>query len=155
MLKYVNTAIVFQEVPDEVSLAINISSCPCRCPGCHSKYLWEDTGTPLTPSELDTLISRYEGDITCIAFMGGDSDPAEVSQLAQHLHQHHPQLKVAWYSGRARFSPLIDQSLFHYIKLGPYLRHLGPLSKPTTNPRLYRRTEAGEWEDITSRFWNK
>ena len=36
MLKYVNTAVVFQEIPDEVTLAINISGCPCRCPGCHS-----------------------------------------------------------------------------------------------------------------------
>ena len=35
MLKYVNTGIVFQEIPDEVTLAINISGCPCHCPGCH------------------------------------------------------------------------------------------------------------------------
>ena len=40
MLKYVNTDIVFQEIPDEVTLAVNISNCPCRCPGCHSQYLW-------------------------------------------------------------------------------------------------------------------
>ena len=45
MLKYVNTGVVFQEIPDEVTLAINISNCPCRCPGCHSHYLWEDIGT--------------------------------------------------------------------------------------------------------------
>ena len=44
MLKYVNTDIVFQEIPDEVTLAVNISNCPCRCPGCHSEYLWEDVG---------------------------------------------------------------------------------------------------------------
>ena len=36
MLKYVNTGIVFQEIPDEVTLAVNISGCPCRCHGCHS-----------------------------------------------------------------------------------------------------------------------
>ena len=47
MLKYVNTGIVFQEIPDEVTLAINISNCPCHCPGCHSHYLWEDIGLPL------------------------------------------------------------------------------------------------------------
>ena len=47
MLKYVNTDIVFQEIPDEVTLAINISNCPCHCPGCHSHYLWEDIGLPL------------------------------------------------------------------------------------------------------------
>ena len=32
MLRYINTDIVFQEFPDEVTLAINISGCPCRCP---------------------------------------------------------------------------------------------------------------------------
>ena len=38
MLKYANFDIVFQEVPDEVTLAINISNCPNQCVGCHSKY---------------------------------------------------------------------------------------------------------------------
>ena len=37
MLRYTNTDIVFQELPDEVTLAVNLSGCPCRCPGCHSK----------------------------------------------------------------------------------------------------------------------
>ncbi|SHF88735.1 hypothetical protein SAMN05444364_11530 [Prevotella scopos JCM 17725] len=40
MLRYINTDIVFQEFPDEVTLAINISGCPCRCPACHSQFLW-------------------------------------------------------------------------------------------------------------------
>ena len=75
MLKYVNTGIVFQEIPDEVTLAINISNCPCHCPGCHSKYLWEDIGTPLTPMVIEQMVKNYGDDITCIAFMGGDSDP--------------------------------------------------------------------------------
>ncbi len=35
MLKYVNYDIVFQEFPDEVTLAINLSSCPNGSPGCH------------------------------------------------------------------------------------------------------------------------
>ena len=53
MLKYVNSSVVFQEIPDEVTLAINISNCPCHCPGCHSKYLWEDIGLPLTTGAID------------------------------------------------------------------------------------------------------
>lgn len=39
MLKYVDTAIVFSEIPDEVTLAINISGCPNKCKNCHSQYL--------------------------------------------------------------------------------------------------------------------
>ena len=43
-LKYNGYSIVMQEVPNEVSLAINISGCPHKCEGCHSKYLWEYDG---------------------------------------------------------------------------------------------------------------
>ena len=44
MLKYVDAKVVFAEVPDEVTLAINISNCPCQCKGCHSSYLAQDIG---------------------------------------------------------------------------------------------------------------
>ena len=155
MLKYVNTSVVFQEIPDEVTLAINISNCPCRCPGCHSKFLWTDTGQPLTESSLTEIISSYGGDITCIAFMGGDAEPKAVNQLAQYIHEAHPEFKVAWYSGRIRISGAIKKTDFDYIKIGPYIKHLGPLKSPTTNQRLYRLTDDGTFEDITSRFWKK
>ena len=45
MLKYYNAMVVFEEIPDEITLAINITNCPCHCVGCHSKFLWEDVGT--------------------------------------------------------------------------------------------------------------
>ena len=151
MLKYVNTGIVFQEIPDEVTLAINISNCPCHCPGCH--YLWEDIGLPLNSDAVDAFVEEYGSDITCIAFMGGDNDPRGVNMLAQYIHEEHPQFKVAWYSGKTVISSLINKTDFDYIKIGPYIRHLGPLKSPDTNQRLYRQNEKGEFEDITSRFW--
>ena len=82
MLKYVNTGIVFQEIPDEVTLAINISNCPCHCPGCHSYYLWDDVGLPLNTEAIDDFVKTFGSDITCISFMGGDGDPKAVSQPA-------------------------------------------------------------------------
>ena len=82
MLKYVNTGVVFQEIPDEVTLAVNISNCPCHCPGCHSHFLWDDIGTPLTPPVLDDFVGEYGKDITCVCFMGGDAEPESVNQLA-------------------------------------------------------------------------
>ena len=155
MLKYVNTGIVFQEIPDEVTLAINISGCPCHCPGCHSHYLWEDIGLPLNTDAIDAFVSQYGRNITCIAFMGGDGDPKGVDMLAQYIHEEHPQYKVAWYSGRVRITSAVNKSDFDYIKVGPYLKHLGPLKSTTTNQRLYRQNDTGEFEDITSRFWRK
>ncbi|MCR5239812.1 MAG: anaerobic ribonucleoside-triphosphate reductase activating protein [Prevotella sp.] len=155
MLKYVNSDIVFQEIPDEVTLAINISNCPCRCPGCHSHYLWEDIGLPLNPEAIDNFVQKFGSNLTCIAFMGGDGDPKGVNLLAQYVHEEYPQFKVAWYSGRTVISPLITKNDFDYIKIGPYIKHLGPLKKPTTNQRLYRQNDQGEFEDITSRFWRQ
>ena len=155
MLKYVNTGIVFQEIPDEVTLAINISNCPCHCPGCHSQYLWEDFGLPLNTEAIDDFVSKYGNDITCIAFMGGDADPVSVNMLAQYIHETHPTYKVAWYSGRIRIPAAIHKDDFDFIKIGPFIRHLGPLNKPTTNQRLYRKDADGNFEDITERFWKK
>ncbi|MCK8622577.1 anaerobic ribonucleoside-triphosphate reductase activating protein [Prevotella sp. E13-27] len=155
MLKYVNTGIVFQEIPDEVTLAINISNCPCRCPGCHSHYLWEDIGLPLDTDAIDDFINSYGRDITCIAFMGGDGDPKGVNLLAQYIHEEHQQFKVAWYSGRLRIPAGINKNDFDFIKIGPYIRHLGPLNKSTTNQRLYQQKPDGSFEDITYKFWRK
>ena len=155
MLKYVNSDIVFQEIPDEVTLAINISNCPCHCPGCHSHYLWEDIGLPLNPEAIDNFVQKFGSNLTCIAFMGGDGDPKGVNLLAQYVHEEYPQFKVAWYSGRTVISPLITKNDFDYIKIGPYIKHLGPLKKPTTNQRLYRQNDQGEFEDITSRSWRQ
>ena len=155
MLKYVNTDIVFQEIPDEVTLAINISNCPCHCPGCHSRYLWEDIGLPLVTSAIDALVGKYGSKITCVSFMGGDADPKGIDLLAQYIHEEYPLLHVAWYSGRLRIAPGVTKTDFDYIKIGPFIRHLGPLSKPTTNQRLYRQNEDGTFEDITSCFWRK
>jgi len=151
-MKYVDTKEVFAEIPDEITLAISISGCPIRCKGCHSQYLWEDIGSPLDTDAVEGLLAKNDN-ISCIAFMGGDASPAEVNQLATYVHAHHPSLKVAWYSGRIRIPAIINKKDFDYIKIGPFIRHLGPLNKETTNQRLYRQTADGQFEDITNRFW--
>ncbi len=152
-MKFVNEQIVFQEVPDEVTLAINISNCPCRCPGCHSKYLWADSGDVLTHDVLDRMIEKYRGEITCISFMGGDGSIEDLNDVANYIKNIHPEFKIAWYSGKTIISRQLMKDLFDYIKVGPYIKHLGPLNKPTTNQRLYRKVGFDQWEDITHRFW--
>ena len=152
-MKYVNECVVFQEIPDEISLAINISNCPCRCPGCHSKYLWNDIGNELTHSELDEMLSKYLGEITCVVFMGGDAYINDRNDLAMYMRNIYPSIKIGWYSGRTVISNLLNKELFNYIKIGPYIKHLGPLNKKTTNQRIYRKISNSEWEDITYKFW--
>lgn len=151
-LKYYNTGVVFQEIPDETTLSINITNCPCRCPGCHSSYLWADVGSPLDESTLDAFADRYGDEITCISFMGGDADPAQVQRLAAYLHARHPRYKVSWWSGRQYVPAFVDKSQFDYLKLGPYIAHLGNLQSPSTNQRLFKRQPDGTFADITYRF---
>ena len=150
MLKYVDAKVVFAEVPDEVTLAINISNCPCQCKGCHSSYLAQDIGTKLTFNEVRKLIKKNSG-ISCIAFMGGDSEPKRIEALASCVTNHY-QLKVAWYSGRQELSKDIELSNFNFIKLGPYKEEFGPLNSRTTNQRFYK-VNGKELLDITSKFW--
>lgn len=151
MLKYVDTKVVFAEVPNEITLAINISGCPCNCKGCHSSYLAKDIGEPLDLQHLTNLIDSNKG-ITCVCIMGGDSNPSEVDDIAQDIKDYYPELKVGWYSGRQELSKDIELSNFDYIKLGPYIEEFGPLNSKTTNQRLYKVSDR-ELVDITSRFY--
>ena len=151
-LKYLGYSIVFQEVPDEVTLAINISGCPHKCEGCHSKYLWEYEGNYIS-DDLDMLIEKYKGLITCVCFMGGDQNISELTNLSMTVRQHN--LRVALYSGLddngVSLVPLYKR--FDYIKTGRYHHDLGGLDKITTNQRMYKWNSIEcKWEDITHRF---
>lgn len=177
MIKYTNTQIVLSEIPDEITLAINISGCPNNCIGCHSSYLLQDIGEELNNLILMDLISASEG-ITCVAFMGGDRSPEDISSLAYFIKSYYNNtIKVAWYSGKtstkwfseyAKKSEIlpnepwvpVDNRWFDYIKLGPYIEEFGPLNKKTTNQRMYKNTGLSSsthrligWEDITYKFW--
>ena len=149
MLKYADAKVVFAEVPDEITLAINISNCPCHCKNCHSSYLAEDIGEELNSHSLKNLINDNKG-ITCISFMGGDSNPSDIDALAQWVKINYP-LKVTWYSGRQELSKEIDLKNFDFVKLGPYIEEFGPLNSRTTNQRFYK-VNGKELIDITNKF---
>ena len=154
MLKYADYDVVFQELPNEVTLAINISNCPNRCVGCHSAYLMDDVGNPLTEQALEELLQRYGKTITCVCFMGGDREPHAVAQLARWVKtQAAFTLKVGWYSGKQTLPEVFDSHWFDYVKVGPYVPELGGLNHATTNQRLYKITKTATLEDITACFW--
>lgn len=158
MLKYTDTQVTFAEVPDEITLCINISNCPCHCKGCHSAYLAEDIGALLSETGLTLLIEANRG-ISCVAFMGGDVNPEEINLYAAFIKGMYPGIKVAWYSGRQELSKDIDLMNFDYIKLGPYDEDKGPLNKRTTNQKFYKvfhfSTGRCELIDITHKFWRE
>lgn len=155
MLKYCETGIVFREFPDEVTLAINLSNCPHRCPGCHSPHLQTDCGSELTDSELERLVEKYEKSITCVGFMGGDGDVVTLVSLMAFVRIKFPRLKIGWYTGYSDLKKSIDLSTLQwiencldYVKTGPYVEELGGLDSPTTNQTMHRKKEDGTWETV-------
>jgi len=152
MLKYTDTQVTFAEVPDEITLCINISNCPCHCKGCHSPYLAQDIGNELHPEDIIDFYEKYDG-ISCICFMGGDSDPKWLNILAEFVKMNIPKWKVAWYSGRQELCKDIHLEYFDFIKLGPYIPDKGGLNFPKTNQRFYQVID-GNLIDKTKLFWH-
>lgn len=134
MLKYLETQVTFSEVPDEVTLCINITNCPYKCEGCHSPQLREDIGKILDEEAIESLIA-YNPGITCISFMGGDLEPLEINKLCAFVHS--KGLKTCWYSGNNVLNSSIELKNLNYIKIGPYIKSLGGLDSVITNQKFY------------------
>lgn len=146
-MKYVDCKVTFAEVPEEISLSINISGCNIHCPGCHSQYLWQDIGEELTSSKLIELIKQHTG-ITCVCLMGGN--PHEVLSLILSAKVDCSYVKWAWYTGGLTTTQALLDEL-DYIKVGPYIEDKGPLTSKTTNQHFLKKVN-GKWLDITSIF---
>jgi anaerobic ribonucleoside-triphosphate reductase activating protein len=150
-IKYLRKSIVFQEIPGEISLSLEITNCPHRCSGCHSSELQQDIGIELTKEVLIDLINEHKIDdkylITCVLFMGGDQHE-ELSNLLDVVCD--CGLKTALYSGNDYiYGDLINY--LDYLKLGKYIEELGSLTSETTNQRLYNIINYGSdfyWEEI-------
>lgn len=157
-MKYLDTKIVFQEVPDEISLAINITGCPCNCDGCHSPYLAEDVGEILSKNALSGLIEANPG-TTCVCFMGGDAYKQELIELFRFVKEQYG-LKTCWYSGREMDYGYRGLRYLDFIKAGPYIKEKGPLDSPTTNQKFFKITYDSNYdtiglEDIKEKFTKK
>lgn len=156
MLKYVDAKVVFAEIPDEITLAINISNCQVKCPLCHSKYLWQDEGTLLIIPNLIKIIKDNKG-ITCVCFMGEGNSPMWINKLAEYIkdnQENFGKLKVGYYTGREKVPEEIKLENFDYIKIGSFNGY--PLNDKRTNQRMYSvvHTSLGlSVIDITKRFW--
>ena len=132
MIKYYNTEVVFEEIPGEVTLAVNITNCQHNWPGCHSSYLRENIGNELN-------------------FKGEGNDPKSLKDDILHIKEKYPSIKIGLYSGSNNVDDFYWDNL-NYIKLGPYIEEFGPLYKETTNQRLYEIGADGI-KDITYKFW--
>lgn len=147
--------VTYIEVPDEINLSLWISECPRRCKNCHSAFLRESTGEELTVDYLASLIKTKGEYCTNILFLGiGSEDEKSIEDfvtLARWIREN-TNKKITIYTG----GDTIDQRAMDwvdYLKTGPYIEELGPLTSKTTNQKLLYRHENGMFEDITFKFW--
>lgn len=134
-------SIVFQEVPNEISLCFSITGCKMGCKGCHSTELWQaNNGSPLSNQVFEKWLTKYQGLITCVIFFGGEWQPSaliEKLKTAKKLH-----LKTCLYSGQQYVDIHISQYL-NYLKTGAWREELGGLDSPTSN-QIFRNMQTGE-----------
>ncbi|KYG64520.1 anaerobic ribonucleoside-triphosphate reductase activating protein [Bdellovibrio bacteriovorus] len=126
--------IVFQEVPDQISLAFYVCGCPLKCPGCHSPELWtEKTGSPLTVELLQQLLMEYKNKITCVLFLGGEWHAKDLISFLTLCQQQG--LLTALYTGLDDVPSSLKDHL-DFLKVGPWRAELGGLNSPTTNQKF-------------------
>ena len=59
-MRIFNYDIVFQEVPDEMSLCITVCGCPLKCDGCHSPHTWGNSGQPFSIDDFKALLNNIK-----------------------------------------------------------------------------------------------
>ena len=148
MLKYIPSLTDTEEIPDRVTLAVEVTNCRGNCPGCHSPFLRQDIGEELTEARIDALVADNYG-INCFLFLGEGNDTDALFRLARHIKRAYPGVETAVFSGRDRVEDSFYE-IFDYVKTGPYIEARGPLNNPNTNQRLYYPRN-----DITQRFWRR
>ncbi|MCG7656437.1 anaerobic ribonucleoside-triphosphate reductase activating protein [Wielerella bovis] len=150
-LYFTQEQIVWQEVPNEVSLAFLISGCPLRCAGCHSADSWKaNRGEILSVDYLRTRLQMYRNLLTCVLFLGGEWQPETLLALLNVARDEFG-LKTCLYTGleRDELPPMLLPKLT-FLKTGRWVAVLGGLDNPNTNQRFIDlRTD----EDWTHLFW--
>lgn len=156
MIKYTDAQITFREVPNEVSLSINISNCPYRCKGCHSPHLQKNIGKELTKEVMKKLLDENKDRATCVTFLGDGGDIKGIAELVKFCKSYG--YLTCLYTGSNDVDEIVDEcEVLDYIKIGPYIEEKGGLDNPNTNQIFYEiiyETDmaGGEWveyEDIT------
>ncbi len=134
-------SIVFQEVPDEISLCFSITGCKVGCNGCHSTELWnENYGMDLTNENYISWLNKYKGLISCVVFFGGEWQPSAL--IYKLLIAKNFGLKTCLYSGEKHIDLRVTQHL-DFLKTGAWQAELGGLDSLTTN-QIFRDLSTGE-----------
>lgn len=135
-MRYYTKDVVFQEVPDEISLSYSICGCPLNCSGCSWKngLHINSKENELTDLEFENDLIKYKNLASCVLFLGGEWDKDIVNKLNKALKYGY---KTCLYTG-LELSELDKElvSKLNYVKTGRYVKELGGLSSATTNQKF-------------------
>ena len=146
MIKSIDNSVVFEEIPDKVTLAFSITNCQNRCKGCHSAHLRCDIGEILDENVIDEKFAKTIKMCNCVLFLGEGYDKEGLIRLNNYIKNKY-NVETAIYSGRDEVEDDLFE-YFDYVKVGSYKEECGPLNKKTTNQRLFYHKK-----DITNKFW--
>lgn len=162
-MRYSN--IIFNDVvnTDGVALTFFTQGCHHHCKGCFSKTTWDfNGGYELTKdkiSELIYCIKNYKYDYICL--VGGEPlQNLEVSEFIINLcKKYHPTIKVWCYTGydmgEISYNKILDQ--IDVIVCGKFVEDLYDaklLYMGSSNQKIYKKSESGEWIDTTNILQN-
>lgn len=142
--------IVFQELPEHISLAYTIYGCPLACEGCHSEDTWDKRqGHALSDQSFTEDLITYQGLINAVVFFGGEWHPLAL-QAKLKIAQAHG-LKTCLYTGLDSVSRLLKPHL-DFVKTGRWIPELGGLDATTTNQKFLKLEHGEVVEDLTHCF---
>ena len=136
-LQFYQKDIVFQEVPDEISLCYSITGCGGQCLGCHSEHLWKESESDfkLTPELLKSDIEKYAGYISCVCFLGGDWKVEMLLDLLKICKEYG--LKTCVYTSRSYLNRYL-LNFIDYAKYGKFNETFGGLNSMNTNQKFIK-----------------
>lgn len=129
--------VTMNEIPDKISLVINLGKCECHCKGCHSDYLWDTYECDeQTPEELLSLIKSYKSVTNTVLFMGGNRNHMDFEEFAETVLKplHNLGINIGIYLGAWDAMDLFTACKYcRWVKVGAYREELGGLDNPDTN----------------------
>ena len=124
--------IVFQEVPNEISLSFSIAGCPNNCKNCSWKNC--DKKESLLDKDLYlSFLNKYKSLATCVLFLGGEWVKETLIDFLKTAKDYG--YKTCLYTGKNDVSNEIKEQL-DYLKVGPYIEELGGLASEKTNQKF-------------------
>lgn len=155
MLYFIDACVSYDEIPNELSLCIYISGCMNRCPDCHYPELMQHNHGDILSESFYLLVDLYSEMVSCICFLGegacGLKEKAEFKEYVDYIHS--KGLLAGLYSGRNLDEIEEWMKEFDFVKIGSYQLDKGPLTKETTNQRMYKKKN-NKYVNITEEFWN-